>query len=272
MKKIAVLGPANTFSDYAATKYNVNHNFEKSFYPSIDEAVYSLEEINHIAVVPVENTLDGYVQRTLDLLLEMNLKILEEVYVPVQFSLVANTEKLEDIDTIYVQFKSKGQCTNLFKKMSGVKVIITESNMESYNLVKKKGKGAGAIIPQHVYNPEEFQFGIKNVTDSFNNYTRFLVVEKRSQNTKIFYKDMIKVSLYIVGANDEPGVLNSILQRFYEKKINLVSIMSRPTKKKIGKYNFFIELQGNFENKKKIEETIQEISKKYNVKVLGLYS
>ena len=273
MKRLAVLGPKGTFSDRAADVIvnNSKDEMKKYFYPSIDETFYSLEDECDIAIIPVENTLDGYVQRSLDLILEMNLHIKGEVFVPVSFSLASNTNSLETIENLYVQFKAKGQCNKIIKQLHNTKITTTNSNIESLNLLKDGYEGDAAIIPRHTYNKDDFEFGIEDVTDFPNNYTRFLLVESNSDIDEDFNND-IKVSLYIMDANNKPGVLMRILQVFYLNNINLVSVMSRPTKECMGTYNFFIEVQSDKSDKDKIFKTIEKINKSHIVKILGVYS
>ena len=125
MKDIAVLGPRGTFTDCASIVYKQKQEIDLNqvYYPTIDETVYSIGKECELAIIPVENTLDGYVQRSLDLLLEMNLHIINELYIPVQFSLVSNTNNLADIKRLYVQFKAKGQCIKIINQLRHIKKI-----------------------------------------------------------------------------------------------------------------------------------------------------
>ena len=74
------------------------------------------------------------------------------------------------------------------------KIIITESNIESLNMAKKGIEGDAAIIPSHMFSKDEYGFGIENVTDSENNYTRFLVVESLNSHNKFNLNDNIKIA------------------------------------------------------------------------------
>jgi prephenate dehydratase len=81
-----------------------------------------------------------------------------------------------------------------------------------------------------------------------------------------------KTSIVIIEAVDKSGVLSNILNEFSERGINLTSIMSRPTKEALGKYHFFIDIDGRYSEDKNIELAIQKIREKNVVKVLGSYS
>lgn len=274
MNEIAVLGPSGTFSEFAAKKYieKFNKNTKVVFYPTIKKVFDAIDKECELGIVPIENTLDGYVQITLDLLSQMNLYIINELVVPVQFSFVSNNLKVSDIKKIYVQFKTQGQCYNFLDQFTEAKIITTASNGESFEKVKKGVLEESAIIPRHILNTENrFSFSIENVTDSENNETRFIVVSKniieydinRSYKTSVIIMD---------AADDKPGMLSKILNEFSKKNINLTSIISRPTKRALGKYYFFIDIEGHYPEEKNIKQVIDKISENNTVKILGSYS
>ncbi|MBU1094461.1 MAG: ACT domain-containing protein [Firmicutes bacterium] len=266
MKKVAVLGPKGTFSDLASQKYLNGTEYETIYFPSIDATVEGLKHAD-LAVVPIENTLDGYVQQTLDLILEHKFYVVDEIYVPVQFSLIAQVLKLSEIKRVYTQFVTKGQCQQFLKKIPYEKLIITDSNMESYQMVLHGHQGDAAIVPFHMVDTYN-GFKIQNVTDSSENFTRFFILAKK-EGTKI-EKEM-KVSIVVVPINDRPGLLFDILGIFKKYDINLVSIMSRPTKKSMGNYNFFIEMKAKLNDQEKINQALLEIKKDFFIQILGIY-
>jgi prephenate dehydratase len=83
--------------------------------------------------------------------------------------------------------------------------------------------------------------------------------------------DKIRVPAYIIPKDDHPGILFEILRSFYEKSINLISIMSRPTKQEMGTYNFYVEIEGEPSQSEMILETLSDISKQNGIKLLGIY-
>ncbi len=270
--KMAVLGPKGTFSESALKKYLTmcNKSFEIEFYNSIPATFLSVGEECEIGIVPVENTLDGYVQRSLDMLLEQDLHIIDEVIIPIKFSLISNVKEITEIKKVFVQFKANGQCLKFLNSLKDVQIVTTQSNTESYELFKNEVENSCAIIPYNMLKDNGF-FYIEDVTDSTNNFTRFFVVQKEDSNV-IYRSKNIKVSLFILSSVDKPGLLYSILEKFYKNKINLCSIISRPTKKNLGTYNFYIELSGELEEKSIIENTLIELKQDYSLKVLGIYS
>lgn len=256
MEKIAVLGPKGTFSEQALLKINNNNQFEPVFYNTINDCFHALDDNINYCVIPIENTLDGYVQQTLDLLLNTNYKIIEEIFIPVQFSLVSNAKDINSINKVFVQFKAKNQCLNFINTLKDVKYYITESNIESYDLVSNNDEAA--IIPSHVDSSKDFTFRIDNITDSINNQTRFVVITKKKYN--IDKNKMLKSSLWVLTKGyDKPGLLYSILGKL--SNFDLISIMSRPTKEEFGKYNFFIELiiNNNFDEYINVLEELRTV-------------
>lgn len=275
MKKIAVLGPPGTFCDNAAKQYmeSIETKMKPIYYPTIEDAVYGVGVPCDYGIIPIENTLDGFVQRTLDLLLEMNICIVQEINIPVKFSLIANTENVNEIKKLFVQFKANGQCRKFIDSLRDITIVTTESNMESYYKISNDEAGEAAIIPYHMLDSVSNKFQITDVTDSANNYTRFIVIRPNIvENSEINIGEGIKISLYIMPELDRPGILFEILKWFSENNINLVSIMSRPTKKEMGTYNFFIEISGAHKEKTMMINVLKSIREKYRLEILGIYS
>ncbi len=269
--KIAVLGPTGTFSESALVKYEkvTGKSFDREFYNSIPATFFAVGKDCDLGIVPVENTLDGYVQRSLDMLLEQDLHIIDEVIIPIKFSLVSNLKVESDIKKVFVQFKASGQCLKFLNSLNNVEIVTTQSNTESYELFLKEKENSCAIIPHYMLVPNGC-FHIEDVTDSTNNFTRFFVVQKA--NEVACKSKNIKVSMYILSNEDKPGLLYSILEKFYKNKINLCSIISRPTKKNLGTYNFYIELSGKYEEKGIIENALEELTSEFSLKILGIYN
>lgn len=266
MKKIAVLGPKGTFSDIACQKYFDKTEKEILYFPSIDATVEALSYADY-ALVPIENTLDGFVQQTLDLLLDKSFFVIDEIYIPVQFSLIALTENQDQIRKVYTQFVAKGQCQKFIKTLKTDKLIITESNIESFNLLTNGSNGDAAIVPFHMLNSFD-GYKITDITDSKENFTRFFILSK---NPDQIQSDETKVSIVVNPIIDRPGLLFDILGIFKKYEINLTSIMSRPTKKQMGNYLFYIEMKSKKLDQQKIDQALLEIQKNFMIKILGIY-
>lgn len=275
MKKIATLGPAGTFSELAVNKYIEKRNIDAEvvFYPTIAKAFKAAGEQCQLGVVPIENTLDGYVQPALDLLSKTDFKIIDEIIIPIQFSFVGNSESLSDVEKIYVQFKTQGQCCDFLEQFNdNVKIITTESNGESFDRAKNGTVHEAAIVPQHVLTKDvRFPCEIENVTDSKENETRFIVVSEKAAKGSYCKEKKYKTSLIIVQTEDKPGFLVNILNEFASRNINLMFILSHPNKKMLGKYYFIIDVEGNYLEDMEVKEAIDNIARNNKVKILGTY-
>jgi prephenate dehydratase len=273
MKKISTLGPKGTFSELAARKYieKIKIPAEIAFYPTMSKAFNAVGKECEIGVIPIENTLDGYVQLCLDLLSQGNLQIAYELKIPIQFAFIGNACHISDITKVYSQFKTQGQCHRFLEALDNARIVTTDSNSESFEQLKTAEPGTGAVIPQHMLNYDNrFPLVINNVTDCQENETRFLVLSKCPE---LYDKAKhYKTSIAIMNVVDEPGALFKILNEFSSKEINLNSIMSRPTKKALGKYLFFIDIDGHYPMEERVKEVIDRISEKNIVKILGSYS
>lgn len=257
----------------ATKKYaeTINKNTEVTFYPTITKVLNAIGQECELGIIPIENTLDGYVQVVLDLLAQTDLQIIYELVIPIQFSFIGNTLDMSDIKKIYVQFKTQGQCYNFLEQFTSTKIITTESNGESFKEVKRGILGEAAIIPKYILNiKNKFPFNIENVTDSEDNETRFIILSKDAANYDI--NKCYKTSIVIMDAIDnKPGVLSKILNEFSSRNINLTSVISRPTKRALGKYYFFIDIEGHYAVEKNIKRAIEKISENNIVKILGSY-
>jgi prephenate dehydratase len=262
--KIGVLGPKGTFSDVAFSKYNEIYPHAKvTYFQTLEETTASLKDLDKI-IVPLENTLEGYVQQILDFLIEHQVYIEQELFIYVQFSYIWKSN-ISDVNNIFVQFAAKGQCQKFIESLKDTDITLTSSNMQSLNRFNHSSINDAAIVPTHIV-PKHYHH--KNVTDSLENYTRFIVIGKEQlfDTTSTF-----KVSLVVIPHDDRPGLLYDILSIFKTQKINLTSIMSRPQKNKIGQYNFFIEFISNKQSYQHVETMINLAKDNFTLKILGIY-
>lgn len=258
MKSIGILGPKGTFTEIAARKFQDDLNFttELFYYDTIDHVFSHFNDHDYL-VLPFENTIDGYVQRTLDLLLTYKGFIIKTYDVEVNFSYIYNSSHPKHL---FSQFKAYNQCLNFLSNKIYTSIHKTANNVESLNLFIQTSESA-AIIPTHLLDPSIPH--IKNIGDQNDNHTRFIVIQKEKASLE-YSKHAYVV---ILNQNDKPGILQNILNVFYHKNINLTSIMSRPTRRFIGSYHFFIELEINGE----LDKLYEVISSLDNVTLLGIY-
>lgn len=270
MSVIATLGPKDTFSDMATRKYMSEQEItaELIYFPTLKTTFNAIGDVADFGVLPIENLSEGYVQVVLDALMSTDLAILDEVLLPIKFAFVSTCQDLSQLEHLYVQFVAHGQCSEFIEGLEGVTVHNTQSNMESLAQLSGR-KNVGAVIPHHALSHwQDNGLVIDNVTDYAHNQTRFLVL---GRSPKPFDASLsYKTTLVVRDDHDKPGVLGSIITAFSNRKINMTSIMSRPTKAQLGKYHFFIDIEGH-NTHPDIAQAIEQINAVYQVKVLGSY-
>lgn len=267
---IAALGPQNTFSDLAARAWAATRtpSPEIVLYPTIKRAFAAVGSECSFGVLPIENMVEGYVQLVLDLLVHSNLTIMDELLLPVQFAFVANTSERSKVKRVYAQFVTQGQCSEFLDSLGEIELITTESNGTSLKLVQDGSLHDGALVPSFVLATRPFACSVQNVNDYANNTTRFITVG--SESIPFNKHRDFKTSLVIVEGMDRPGMLSDILQAFARRNVNLATIMSRPTKESLGKYHFFVDIEGHAELPD-IKDALEEIREYNDVKLLGSY-
>lgn len=268
MIKVATLGPEGTFSD-RATKQFFHNECSIHYTGTIKQVFDAMKQGIEYGVVPVENMSEGYVQPTLDSLLDSDVAIVGEIKLSVQFSFVANVETLEKLDTVYVQPVALGQCSEFISSLENVTVIRTNSNIESL-LLHNENYASGAIVPGHIYDSITASTKIENVSDYAHNETRFFLLKKGAKNWDQCSDCNAKSSMIIRDDQDHSGILNFITGAFSNENINITAIVSRPTKEMMGKYHFFLDIEGSLGDDS-VQRAIKTISEFYPVTPLGSY-
>lgn len=271
MKNIAILGSEKTYSDKACQEFelktkNVYHHL---YFKSISETMMAVDRAT-LGVLPIENTLEGFVQQHLDLLVEYNLTIIAEIDLPIDFSFVSH-KPIKDTLKVYVQYAAKNQCLGFLNCNPQLKTSICESNSESYENYCGDPL-SGAIIPKHLLQSLKCDYSLDDISDESLNQTRFFIVKSEMNDYQLpnNYQNY-KVFIAILPDFDRPGLLLEILDMFAKNQINLLSIMSRPTKKQIGNYRFFIEMESSYSNLDLIKSILDELNLKFQINLLGIY-
>ena len=210
MKKIAVLGPKGTYSDIACKKYlkNLDENYEIEYYPSILKVSQAVNK-NTIAILPFENTLDGFVMESMDQIIFHHFHILSQLKLDIDFAFVSNAKSIEEVKHCYVQFKAYGQCLN-FISQYGFNIYTTQSNMESMEKVIHADHSFGAIVPIHTLEENHFNLEVKHIADSSSNETRFFIVTDTVSEEVL--ENELEASIVITATVDRPGILFDILK------------------------------------------------------------
>lgn len=262
--KIGFLGPSGTYAEEAASKISG----ELIPFDSIMEVLDAVQNKNiDIGVVPIENSIEGPVGITLDLLAhDYDLKIKKEIIIPVRHNLLLNEgTNIKDIDTVYSHAQALSQCRKFIEKL-GAKPVATPSTSGAAEMILGK-KNAAAIGTKQAAEIYGLKIAESNIQDYDDNLTRFVVLGRHDHVRTGHDKTSAIFSLM----EDKPGGLYEVLGEFARRDINLTKIESRPSKKKLGNYIFFIDFQGHREDKK-IKNVLNTIKNKISyVRILGSY-
>ncbi|MGI0047401.1 MAG: prephenate dehydratase [Nitrosotalea sp.] len=265
MLKVAFQGERGAYSEAAAIAF-FKDLVETVPYPTFHEALESTESSkSDCTVLPVENSLEGSVGESYDLLLTTKLHATGEIYHRIRHCLIG-FDGLEKIDTVYSHPQALGQCRK-FIQDHHFKSIPTYDTAGSVKILLELKKENMACIASRraseIYKVPIIKEGIE---DNFNNYTRFLVLSKAKQDRTTKDKTSIIFSIKHV-----PGALYSILEKFHANMINLTKIESRPTKATPWEYNFYVDFEGN-QDDKNIQDALEKIKPNtVFLKILGSY-
>jgi chorismate mutase/prephenate dehydratase len=266
-ERISYLGPEGSFTHQAAeSRFGAMSDYISL--PSIRSVFESVDTGRvRFGVVPIENNREGIVNETIDLLYELDIKIVAEVLLPIHHTFATKCHNLQEVKRVYskdIAFRQCQRFLNEYLDVNQVELIPIESTSKAARIVSTEPNSAA--ICSHIAAK---LFGVpilfENIEDGQYNRTRFLIISKdfTNQNTG---KD--KTSL-VVDLPEKPGSLASFLQEFNERQINLTKIESRPTRadEKFRSW-FYIDFDGHIE-----DEKVQEILQKHtsHVKWLGSY-
>ncbi|WP_373073339.1 prephenate dehydratase [Sulfurimonas sp.] len=265
-ERIAYLGPEGSFTHQAAeSRFGAMSDYMPL--SSIYSVFKTLEAKRaKFGVVPVENSRDGIVGETLDLLAKSSVKIVAELYMPIHMSFATKCKELSDIKKIYSKDKGFGQCREFLNEhgFSDVELIPVESTAKAAILASEEPNSA-AICSHIAAKLYGVPILFNDVEDEIGSSTRFVILSdfkngmSENDKTSIFVqlKDAVKA-----------GALVHFLKDFDDANINMSKIESRPSKDKEGfGYWFFIDFYGHID-----EPRIQEIVKKHDGEITWLGS
>ncbi|MDX8410827.1 MAG: prephenate dehydratase [Mariprofundaceae bacterium] len=264
---VAYLGPEGTFTHTAASRqfgssatYLACRNFDEVF----DEVEAGRATYG---VVPVENAFEGAVTHTLDLFVDRDVSICAEVLLAIHEHLLSHAGKIEDIKRLASHPQPLGQCKKwLQTHLPWADLVETSSTAKAAELAATDAQLA-AIASEAVAERLGLPILHRNIEDYHDNTTRFLVIGQHDSPASGEDKTAIVMSV-----KDRPGALHALLQPFSERGIGLSRIESRPSKKKMWEYVFFVDVQGH-KGDAKVADALAELeglSGAY-LKVLGSY-
>lgn len=274
MRSIAYLGPAGTYAETAAMHWaSLLHEFTGQTadlrpYPSIIQVLQATaQESTCFSVVPVENSIEGSVTTTLDTLWHMaELQIHHALVLPISHALISQAEAIEDIQIIYSHPQAIAQCQLwIEKRLPNVKLIPTQSTAESLQHLSA-GAPIGAIASLRAASLYNMPTLAHPINDHPDNCTRFWVLSREAS------PGGSHTSLAFSLPANTPGALLRPLQSCAQRNINLSRIESRPTKRSLGDYLFFLDLEGNV-NEQRVQAALAEMQGiTETLKIFGSYN
>jgi chorismate mutase / prephenate dehydratase len=240
--KVAFLGPEGTFSQAAVLK-QFGHSVRTLAAPSIEEVFHDVEAgIADFGVVPVENSTEGTVSNTLDMLMNTPLLISGEVELRIRQHLLGRMASLAEVRKVYSHQQSLAQCRAwLEQRLPGVEQVAVASNAEAARLAATE-EGAAAIAggtAAEVYGLEEL---MANIEDRPDNTTRFVVVGRDAPGPS----GRDKTSL-LLSSRHKAGALQELLHPLSRHKLSMTRIESRPSRRGKWDYVFFVDIEGHRE-------------------------
>jgi prephenate dehydratase len=225
------------------------------------------------ALVPIENSLEGSVNATLDALAfeAEEVAIVGEVVHPIRHCLIARTEiPLDRVERVVSHPQANAQCARFIRdRLPQASVVSAESTADAVRLVAESDRPWAALgnrLSAELYGCYVLEDGVEDVPD---NETRFVWLERtpvapappgRSKTSVVFW-----------GLPDSPGALVEVLQEFARREVNLTKIESRPAKQRLGRYIFFADLEGSARDEAVIAALDAVRANVETLRVLGSY-
>jgi len=276
--RVGYLGPEGTFSHEAVLSDVDHRELELVAQPTIYDTVMAVHEgAVERALVPIENSLEGSVNTTLDTLAgeAEDVAIAGEVVHPIRHCLIArNPMALEDIDAIVSHPHAHAQCARFIRAelREGVTVVAAASTADAVRRVAEHEGGGtwaalGNRLSAEIYECEVIRAGVEDVAG---NETRFVWLAPAGEQPEREGRWKTSVVFWGVGA-DAPGWLVRCLSEFAFRGVNLTKIESRPRRQGLGRYMFFVDLEGS-ERDAPVAEAIAGLHQHAEeLRVLGSY-
>ncbi|MBK1679144.1 prephenate dehydratase [Rhodocyclus tenuis] len=263
---VAFLGPLGTFSESAAVRH-FGHAARLLPQVSIDD-VFREVEANHadFAVVPIENSTEGAIGRTLDLLLTTPLKICGEVVLRIHQHLLSNAPSLGEVRRVYSHAQSLAQCHEwLNRSLPGAQRIPVGSNAQAAQQAAAE-PDAAAIAGDAAAERYGLPKLAASIEDEPNNTTRFVVLGRHEAG--ISGRD--KTSL-VMSAPNRTGALSYLLAPFTDSGVSMTRLESRPARHTLWEYVFFVDIDGH-RDEPAVQAALEELSRRAAyLKTLGSY-
>ena len=263
---IAFLGPLGSYTGMAALKH-FGHAASLQAQASIDDAFREVEAGHcQYAVVPIENSTEGAVGRTLDLLFATSLKICGEVVLPIHHNLLSRADSFGGITEVRAHAQALSQCHEwLNRTLPGVGRVAVASNSLAAQMAAET-PGVAAIAGDSAAELYQLNKLASSIEDEPNNTTRFVILGKHDAG--VSGRD--KTSL-IMSAPTRTGALSELLEPFTRAGVSLNRLESRPARHTLWEYVFYVDLEGHRDSET-LKTALDELSRRAAyLKILGSY-
>ena len=262
---VAYLGPEATFTHQAAIR-RFGSSLHYSPQKTITEVFADVSKNRaDYGVVPIENSTEGVVTHTLDMFVDSDLKIVSQIVLRVQHCLLGRGRRAQ-IKKLFAHPQALAQCRAWVQNhLPRVEIIETSSNARSAEVAAREKESAAiaGVLAAEKYKLPVLEYDIQ---DNAANATRFLVLGR--QCSPPTGKDRTSIMFSIV---DQVGALYRALSPFRRYRINMTKIESRPSKRKVWEYFFFVDCDGHV-NDRKVASALALLGEQCSfVKVLGSY-
>lgn len=252
--RIAYLGPEATYT-HQASICNFGVSLDYTAMKTIPDVFAEVESgAADYGVIPIENSTEGAVFHSMDMLVDSDLQICSQVYLPIEHCLISRSP-LPSIKEVRSKDQALGQCREWLRaNLNGVPTMDVFSTAEAVRVASENPQvgAVASILSAQYYEVPVQAVGIQDRDD---NVTRFLVIGRTSVGALGEGRD--KTSL-VISLKDEPGALEKALRTFGSRGINLSKIESRPSRKKAWDYLFFVDLIGHYEDED-VKAALQEL-------------
>ena len=264
---VAFQGEIGAYSGEAAFQF-FGSSIQLKPCEGLDDVFKAVEQDEvQFGVVPAENSLEGSISQTYDLLLDSNLKVCGEIELRIVHCLIGVPEaRLDSIKKVYSHPQALGQCKTFLRQL-GCELVSTYDTAGSVKMIKEKGTvDSGAIAGARAAEIYGMKILAREIEDNPNNFTRFFILSEHDSPPSGNDKTSIVFSV-----KHKPGTLYGTLKELALRNINLTKIESRPTRQKPWEYNFYLDFEGHREDKvfREALESLENTA--LFIKILGSY-
>lgn len=265
--EVAYLGPEGSFTQAAAQKH-FGGSVELHSMSTIADVFHAVETGNACyGVVPVENSSEGMVSHTLDRFIGSPLKINGEVTLRIHHYLLSKETELSHVHTVYAHPQALAQCRQwLTEELPDAELVPLNSNAEAAKKVASDPNGSAAIAANRAAEIYGLSVLVKNIEDEVDNTTRFLVIGGQNVGPSGVDKTAL-----LVATKNKPGALQTLLTPLADSGISMTRIESRPSRKGIWEYVFFIDIEGHI-NEHPVADALDRLEQESSMfRILGSY-